>query len=273
MNKEIREYLNDSLKELIEEEDAEVIRKGAAAYDAGLDAENRKLQKLKREVGLINKMTKSGRAKVKELEYQQAKVNKMKAKSPEEKEAEMSKKLGYSASMNVKEDNQPTAGMSLDPSYPSVQSPGAARNTSNAISYRFGYRQGPRKPYEITEEDIMNAKRIAEELGYDITTEEANEIIKTIYEENSGIDLEQSIINYFEKNEMSTGGITTASVGGQFAAKLGEKPNYDTLGKYKPDSSYLFKRTRVSSKKKKKKKKKKKNESINVNNYIDKLFE
>lgn len=70
-------------------------------------------------------------------------------------------------------------------------------------------------------------------------------------------------------SDVTGSAINTTNVGGQFAAKLGENPNEP--GKYSPNSSNMF--TRYSSYGKKKKKKKTRKESVEVDNFVDNLFE
>ena len=175
MNKEIREYLHKTLNE---EDMKSVMKKGADAYDAKLDVELKKLNKLKKEIGLIGRMTKEGKAKAKQLEYQQAKVNQMKARSPEEKVAELDKFLGYTT-----EDNQPTAGMSLGAQLPGVG--GSAFNTANPIGWQHGYRNMPEprgRKFKVDDLDIEDVQITARNLGYEsVPTEQAVAIIQKIY--------------------------------------------------------------------------------------------
>jgi hypothetical protein len=64
--------------------------------------------------------------------------------------------------------------------------------------------------------------------------------------------------------------INTTNIGGRFAAKLGEKPNYNGEP-YKANPANIF--TRYSSYGKKKKKRKTRKESVEVDNFVDNLFE
>jgi hypothetical protein len=73
-------------------------------------------------------------------------------------------------------------------------------------------------------------------------------------------------------NGVADAAINTTSLGNfTFAAKLGEPVNEP--GKYSPNASNIFTRYNSYGGKKKKRKRKVRKESIDINNFVDKLFE